>query len=348
MLGGAVVLGVVGGGAYYLYGRFSAASLLRRLDVEGPSSLFSLGVAIQPWEQVAINPALQLQLAEPQRLSLLLAALDGGRWIVEVQRMSLQILHALAQSEVCRQALYAQPLLYVTVYEAAMSGRGGKEVTQMAFTLLKHLISLEGGDEAAVRQREELLSRWVIAGLSRANRSHQPEVSGSSGELFAALVPSLTEQHLMELSAEERRAVFEALTRDLGQLYVEYGQSASAIRCFQLALVLEPNNSAVLTRMGMEQLKLGVKDAAVATLRKAIKGDPNNGETLFYLYRTLLTDPLLSQDERTWEEAVAPLRRAVTSLQSTPPLVPSLTVPPHPLPRLSPPLQSPGAGGAGD
>ena len=322
------MLGVVGGVGYYLYGRFSASSLLRRLDSEGPSSLFTLGVAVQPWEQVAFNPTLQLSLADSVHLSLLLQALDGGRWIVEVQRQALNALHALAANDLTRPALYAQPHLYTQVYEAAMSGKGGKEVTQMAFTLLKHLITLDAGNEAAQRQKEELLSAKAIAGLSRANRSHQPEVSGSSGELFAALVPSISERHLNELTAEEKRAAFEALTRDLGQLFVEFGHSPSAIRCFQLALVLEPNNSTVLTRMGMEQLKLGVKDQAVDTLRKAIKGDPNNGETLFYLYRTLLTDPVQGADDGTWEEAVGPLRRAVTSLLSTPPLVPSLPV--HP------------------
>ena len=320
----------MGVGVWLYLSRYSTSRLLRRLEEEGPSALFVYGEAVQPWELSSgiLSTVLLPQVARDERyLIQLVRALEPSAYILEVQRTALNALGAMAQSETMRPALYHLPHLYTSLYDAAMRGNN-KEVTQMCFMLLKTLLEREEkGDEAAAAQREEMIAAGALTGLSRATRAWQPEVSGAAGEALGALVPSLTERHLAPLNGDERRSAFDALSQ-LGALYQENGLSSLSVHCFRLALLIEPHNAAVQTRMGMEQLKLGLKDAALATLKKASKADPSNGETAFHLYKTLLSDPVQDQEGRLWEEAVEPLRRAVAVLQAAPPLSPTLPV--HP------------------
>ena len=284
-----MVSAVVGAVVYAVLGRFSSSALLRALEEKGPASLFAYGVGVQPWDVGALQPGMQAELAHERYVAQLVRGLDGALFVVEVQRMSLTLLDVLAQSPAGRAALNSHPGLYRALYDAAMSGRGGKLVTQMAFTTLKTLLNADERDDLSATQREELFTAGALAGVSRANRAYQPEVSGAASELLGALVPFITERHLSALSADERRTVFDALT-NLGVLYQEHGLSASAAEAFRLSLLLEPHNAAVQTRMGMEQLKLGLKDQAIATLRKAAKADPHNGETIFHLSAPHATD----------------------------------------------------------
>ena len=315
--------------------------LLDPLLRNGPSSLFdhTRGPEDQAWLNALgytlFYPMLRtLQVRDPAYLAVLLQALEPSAYIWEVQRIALEVLswllHDAQGDDATRRALYAQLHLYTTLYDAAMQGNN-RELTTKSFSLLKELLQREQkGDEAAAAQRAELLQHGALTGICRASRAYQPEVSGTAGELLAALVPSLTERDLQPLSGDEKRGVFDGLAQ-LGSLFQENGLSSESVECFRLSLLLEPNNAAVLTRMGMEQLRLGLKDAAQVTLRKAAKADPYNGETLFHLHKSLLSDAQQLQAgerRRAWEEAVEPLRRAVSVLQAAPPLSPSLPI--HP------------------
>ena len=112
--------------------------------------------------------------------------------------------------------------------------------------------------------------------------------------------------------------MFNALA-NLGSMFAESGLSSSAVECFHLCLQLEPNHAMVQTALGMELLKLQLNNDAVTTLRKAVRQDPNNGEAVFHLYKTLfqqqraeaLSGPALQQ-------AVEQLKGAVVALQSAP------------------------------
>ena len=112
--------------------------------------------------------------------------------------------------------------------------------------------------------------------------------------------------------------MFNALA-NLGNMFSENGLSQSAVDCFRLCLHLEPNHAMVQTALGMEQLKLGLSDQAITTLKKAVRQDPNNGEAVFHLYKTLFQHQQLgSLSADQLRQAVQQLRGAVAALQTAP------------------------------
>ena len=118
-------------------------------------------------------------------------------------------------------------------------------------------------------------------------------------------------------AADEKRYVYSALA-NLGSMFAENGLSATAVQCFRLCLLVEPNNAMVHTALGMELLKLQLNDEAIVTLKKAVRQDPNNGEAVFHLYKTLFQQQkggALSADQM--QQAVQQLKGAVASLQTT-------------------------------
>ena len=121
----------------------------------------------------------------------------------------------------------------------------------------------------------------------------------------------------LRLASDERRYVFNALA-NLGNMFAENGLSSSAVQCFRLCLQLEPNHAMVQTALGMELLKLQLSDEAVVTLKKAVRQDPNNGEAVFHLYKTLFQQQkpsALSAEQM--QQAVQQLKGAVAALQTT-------------------------------
>ena len=110
--------------------------------------------------------------------------------------------------------------------------------------------------------------------------------------------------------------MFSALA-NLGYMFAESGLSVTAVECFRLCLQLEPSHAMVQTALGMELLKLQLSDEAIVTLRKAVRQDPNNGEAVFHLYKTLFQQQKIGAlSGEQLRQAVEQLKGAVAALQT--------------------------------
>jgi len=65
---------------------------------------------------------------------------------------------------------------------------------------------------------------------------------------------------------------------DKGMLYATYGNDKEAIRFFEKALAIEPDNSRALFNLGLSHSSLGDYDQAVNFINKALSLEPDNGD----------------------------------------------------------------------
>jgi tetratricopeptide (TPR) repeat protein len=101
-----------------------------------------------------------------------------------------------------------------------------------------------------------------------------PAAAASSARLDPAEVRTLT-----ALAEREKKNLNVRL--ELGQLLLEHGQAADAVRWYREALALDPGLNAVRVDLAAGLIRAGQYDAALAELDSALKADPANKGALF-------------------------------------------------------------------
>lgn len=134
----------------------------------------------------------------------------------------------------------------------------------------------------------------LLLGILIGGRSMKGQVSPTTSSPMAG-VPIQQTQALQEIKqiAEKEPGNFQAQVA-LGDAYFDAGQPQNAIKAYDAALRLQPNDPNVLTDQGMMFRELGFYDRAVDNFKKANAADPKHLKSLFnqaVVYATNLKQP---------------------------------------------------------
>ena len=138
-----------------------------------------------------------------------------------------------------------------------------------------------GGDESGegVQQTQQVVKMPVAGGKN----SSQPAAERSKTPA-AGLVPAGQGEYTEENLEQETIAVLNRLVKDfpdsadplglMGDVYVELGKTAEAMKCWEKCAELEPQRASSYERMAYTAVERGEFERAVAIAHKALKIDP--------------------------------------------------------------------------
>jgi len=138
-------------------------------------------------------------------------------------------------------------------------------------------------DEAPTGSTTERAQQAVRTPVAGAKRSSQA-AAGLSQTPAAGLPAGAQEQYTEENLAQETMAVLKLLVEDfpdsadplglMGDVYVELGKTAEAVKCWETCTELQPRWASSYVRMAHTAVETGEFDRAVALAQRALKIDP--------------------------------------------------------------------------
>ena len=182
--------------------------------------------------------------------------------------------------DVLRDQLASQPGLTRALLDLAMSNDIDKELSAYSFQTIGKLILNKSA-------RDEFVASRGLQQTCRATRARAPEVSNAATEVLTNLLIDFPNPKLMNLSTTELNNIFMCVA-NLAAMYQENNQLEASVAAFKQALLIDSANTAIMSQIGTELVKLNRVDEAVTFYRRALKLDPGHIDSAFYLSKLLI------------------------------------------------------------
>lgn len=136
-----------------------------------------------------------------------------------------------------------------------------------------------------------LIGGWLIAGINSSALSASASAPAPSSQQSPATPPAPADPSRLKQQADSQAApLLQVLTADpnntailtkLGNLYYDAHQYPAAVNWYTRVLAIEPSNADVRTDMGTAYWYMGNPDSAIAEFTTALHYRPNNANSLF-------------------------------------------------------------------